>query len=204
MKTIGTIAILTAILAWATTGSASIISADCAADGDGALQYSATNWDSGTYTMSIDAGQYWGPGHMIGDFVTDTELDPTVTMHNTIDNDTGFDWTAYHVNVYMNKYFTLASPTVYYPFTTSPGWSGNITVSPAVLVSPGVWEAQVDFVGGSPILDGTGVIDFSYQASFTGTVSFCQEMVPIPEPGILALGLSGLVALVVTRRLRCR
>jgi hypothetical protein len=128
---------------------------------------------------------------------SDTDLDPTVTVRNTIDNDTGFDWTGYHVNVFMNTNFSLAAATIY-PDTSEPGWTGSITVSPAVW-NGSEYEAQADYVGGSPILDGE-TIDFSYMMTFTGSVQYCQQMIPIPEPGTVILLLSGLAGLVAFRR----
>ena len=58
-------------------------------------------------------------------------------------------------------------------------------------------------MGGTPIPDG-GTIDFSYQMTFVGNVQYCQQMIPIPEPGTLILVLSGLVGLVVMRRIAAR
>ena len=69
-----------------------------------------------------------------GIFPERSDLDPTVTMRNTIDNDTGFSWTGYHVNVFMDNPFTVSAATIYTPATSEPGWTGSITVSPAVLV----------------------------------------------------------------------
>jgi hypothetical protein len=197
------IAIAVALLAWASIGKAEILSAPCADDGDQAIICTAT-WDLPNLTMNIVGNQYWGPGH-IGTlplseraaFLTDG-LDPTVKMHNTIDNDTGLTWTGYHINVYMDKAFTLSEPLIYKPDTSEEGWTGVITVSPAVDIGGGVWKGQVDYSAGTPIPNG-GVIDFSYKMTFVGTVHYCQEMIPVPEPGAIILVLSGLLGLVVVR-----
>ena len=127
-------------------------------------------------------------------------MDPTVTLRSAIDNDTGLPWSGYHVNIYMNKLFSVANATVYTPLTSEPGWSGSVSVSSAVW-NGSAYQAQLDFTGGTPIPDG-GILDFSYQMSFTGSVQYCQEMTPVvvPEPGISALGLGGLVGMLVRRR----
>jgi hypothetical protein len=212
MRNLAGVAVFLALLGWVGISNADIVGFQAMDDGDGALVCAST-FDYGTYTLSITGNQYWSPGHvgveslnpldpLVAYFQTDTELDPTVTMRNTIDNDTGSSWTGYHVNVYMDKPFDLLNPVlVWYPSTSESGWSGSITVTPAVQIgfSPDVWQAQLDYVGGTPIPDG-GVLDFSYKMSFVGTVHYCQEMIPIPEPGTFALVLCGLAGLVVVRR----
>ena len=207
MKKLGMIAGFVVLLSWGGIGHANIIGWQCGDDGDGAIVCNSSCWDSGTYTMTILGDQHWAPGHigsqsLSGDkeayFTTDEGGDPTVTMRNTIDNDTGFSWTSYHINVYMNANFTVSAATIYTPDTSEPGWSGSVTVSPAVWNGT-EYQAQLDYIGGTPIPD-SGTIDFSYKMTFTGSVAYCQEMIPIPEPGTLVLVLSGLIGLVAVRR----
>ena len=68
-----------------------------------------------------------------------------------------------------------------------------------------MWEGQLNFTGGTPIIYSpieadTGVLDFSVKMSFTGSVQYCVEALPVPEPASIALALSGLVALLALRR----
>ncbi len=205
MRKLVAIAVFMAVLAWAGVSTATIIGETCWAKNDGALQNSTWGWDGGSNTLSVTADQYSAPGTMLGSFTTSDGDDPTVTLENTVNNDTGFAWTAYYANIYMNRNFTLANPVVY-PDTTE-AWSGAITQSPAQLVVSGPYtgdyEASAVFTGGTPLPIG-GIIDFSYQIAFTGNVTFTEELIPVPEPGTLVLVLGGLVGLVAMRRLAAR
>jgi hypothetical protein len=195
MRILATTPFFMAVLAAASVSSATSIDEDLWAQSGGALQNAAWSWDQTNYVMSIGAQQYLSPGNVLGWFTTDSSADPTITMENAIDNDTGFAWTSYDVNVYMNQQFTLSAPVVY-PDTTEPHWSGTITDSPAVW-NGAQWEAQAIFEGGTPLPVG-GVLDFGYQASFTGNVDFTQQLVPVPEPGALPLifgAVAGLLAI---------
>jgi hypothetical protein len=175
--------------------SADIVGIDIANDGDGAINSVATPvfaGDSGTVTVMGD--QFWAHGHMVGTITSDTALDPTLIMHNLIDNDTGVAWTSYQVNVKMSTVFTLSNDVAYDP----SDWTSSIT-QPTLVGSE--YIGSVLFTAGTPV--GVGdTFEFGYRVSFDGATSyqFCQEMVPVPEPatmGLLALG-----GLAVLRRRR--
>jgi hypothetical protein len=174
-----------------------ITNVDLASDGDGNIEcyfyLPGSTWD----TVSIDGVQYAGPGHIVGSILTDTEEDPTLTLNNVIDNDTGFAWAGYLVNIYMNKPFTIpTTPTVNGP----AGWSMSSYVTPAFNTGTN-YMASILFVGGSPIPDVTGQIDFTYQVAFAGSVIFTEELIPIavPEPSAVSLLLGGGLLLAARR-----
>jgi hypothetical protein len=211
MKILTTSLAFLALLTLSTVAQAGVIGV-AADDGDGAVVCTGTwtpnpLWTPGSSDdaglMAIVGDVYWGPAHVGKESLDGTARfevsgDPTVKLRTTIDNDTAISWTGFLVNVYMDQPFTLTLPTVYTPDTSEPGWSVASYVSTAVPVG-GHWEATVDFEGGTPIPYG-GTLDFSYKLTFDGTVHYCQEMTPIPEPTTIVLAMAGMVGLVLVRR----
>jgi hypothetical protein len=172
-------------------------------DGDGALVCSTTNWNAGTGVLSMAGVQNWGPGHMNGWIQTDGG-DPTLTLASSINNDTNFVWTDYHVNVYMSSTFTIPNTGTFAPTVSNPpnnDWSVSSVVEPSSpLVSgpyAGDYEGTVNLLGGTPIAI-SGLLDFSYAIQFSGASSFnfTQEVIPstVPEPSAFGLlAMSGLL-----------
>lgn len=133
--------------------------------------------------LALPFHQY-GSGNIAGGILTDTPGDPTLSILNTINNDTGFSWTGYLVDVTMSHAFTLANPKVF-----NAGWTASIT-QPAWNGSE--YSGQVAYTGGVAVPDGQLLV-FGYDITFEGATQFdfSQKLTPVPEPGtmgFLALG----------------
>jgi hypothetical protein len=170
--------------------NASIVGWNCADDGDGAIVMNkpAFNYDDGAdeYTLTMDGVQNWAPAHILGDFTADSELDPTVWMIETVQNNTAFAWTGYKIEVQMNKTFTISSPV------TPDDWTATI-IAPVQVGSN--WIGYVNYASGTPIGIGQEG-DFGFKMAFLGSVAFCTEQTPIPEPATMTLLCMGALALI--------
>jgi hypothetical protein len=160
-------------------------------DNDGAVTCSGVTWDSVNSEFSIAGKQCWGPGHILGTITTDTPLDPTIKIINSIDNDTGFSWTDFQVDLSMNTTFTISNAAV----TLPTGWTASVTQPTLV---GGEYVGQIMYSGGTPVAVNDS-LDFSYKMTFAGSTSYsyCQTLTPIPEPVSMAslLGFAGLALL---------
>jgi hypothetical protein len=185
------LAVLAVVLFAAAIASADIVDIDMANDGDGAINCVAAPVFAGdTGTVTVTGDQFWAPGHMVGTITSDTALDPTLIMHNLIDNDTSFAWTSYQVNIKMSTMFSISNDVAYDP----SDWASSIT-QPTLVGSE--YIGTVLFSAGTPVAAGDS-FEFGYRVSFDGATSyqFCQEMVPVPEPATMSLlALSGLAVL---------
>ena len=189
---------LSAVLFAGTTFThANIIGNTLTNDSDGVLAcytYGFTQTGQTDFQLSIDGVHHrFEPGDILGNIYTDTELDPSLTLNHSIDNDTGIDWTDYHVEITLNKSFTITAATVDSP------WTYAIT-APSLIGSS--WIGSVDYYGpANPILAG-GTLNFGYTMNFTGSVAFSEQLTPtsVPEPATFAVVLCGLAGLFILQR----
>jgi hypothetical protein len=178
---------------------AAITDFTCTDDGDGGIVMGSPTLASiGTaeYRMDIGGKQYFSPAHAQGNFTTDTPTDPTVWLVQTVDNYTGFSWTGYHIAIGMDKPFSISHTSGFAP----NGWTWAVTDPQPGLQLPNHGPGETGYVGyidyslgaGSPI-DPLGSGMFGPVVSFLGSVQFCTEQVPVPEPTTaMLLGLGGL------------
>lgn len=191
------LAVVATLLAGTGFSRADIISNSIAADGDGVIScytYGFLKTGDHAFQLGIDGAQHaWDYGHIQGDIITDTETDPTLTLNNEINNDTGIAWNDYHVTVTMDKSFSFSDVSV-----GNTGWTGS-DIAPTN--NGVVWIGYINYFAGDVVPDG-GTLDFSYAISFTGSVSFQEALMPstVPEPGTFALMICGLGGLLFMRR----
>jgi hypothetical protein len=190
--------IMAALVASASLSWAKITDVNLADDGDGVMtctNYGFTDLGDGNYEVDFyGSHNIWDAGHILGDIITDTELDPTLALYQDIDNDTGYAWGDYHVTVTMNKSFNFSNVGVF-----NSGWTFT---PPSAPVQVGTnWIGSIDYYAGTPVLNG-GILTFNYSVTFIGSAKFCEELMPspVPEPGTFALVTCGLAGLLVLRR----
>lgn len=189
-------AVLAAIFAGVTFSRADITNTTLWAYSDGVMQcYFSDLTQIGLHDFQQSVyGDHltFGTGNIYGDILTDTETDPSLNLLHSIDNDTGFTWTDYHLKVTLNKTFSFSNVTV------DNGWTFVIT--PPTQVGSD-WIGYVDYYSGTPIPNGNA-LNFGYTMSFVGSVSFSEDLTPtsVPEPGAAALLVCGLMGLFVLPR----
>jgi hypothetical protein len=200
------LAVLTTII-FCSTSRGSITGASWWDDNDGALVCGGTSLtlssDAQSGTLTMWGNQYWGPGHMLGTIDTTGGSDPRLTLGSSVINDTNFAWTAYTVNVYLSSLFSITNSGPLSPYVDDPpnsDWSLTVTEpSPSYTVPSGQfagdYEGTLTLTEGTPVAIG-GELDFGYTIQFSGASHYTigQEVIPVPEPGTLALvAMSGLL-----------
>jgi hypothetical protein len=181
--------------------NAAIIDWNCADDGDGAIVMDTPAFSyegEDLYTLTMSGTQNWAPAHVEGDFTTDTELDPKVWIIEDIENQTTFAWTGYQIVIGMTKTFTISS------VVAPDNWTFSITATAAGTIPNGGGSGYVGIVDyyanpGYELAIGDSA-DFGLKIEFLGTVAFCTEQTPIPEPATLGLFSIGALAFMRRRR----
>jgi hypothetical protein len=165
-------ATVTGIPTWNYSGGFYCYNPALTTDGTGAQSVGVSGWQSSFGAMNLA-------------IQTDTPTDPTLTINNSIDNQSSFAWTAYIVNVAMSQTFHINSASVGAP----AGWTATIT-QPGGPVG-GVYTGTIDYMGGTPVAISPGLnstLDFGYQVQFSGATqySLTESANPVPEPGALS------------------
>jgi hypothetical protein len=195
------VAILCVLLLLATTTvNASISGITCDDDHDGAIVMKAgsVSWGpvEGEYQLSWSCSQFWRPGHVQGDITAPD--DPTLRIIEDVTNDTWFDWTDYHITIGMSNIFTIGNPS---GLVVPAGWTATVgSVVAGTMPNGGSgYIGTIDYYigAGAPVAIGdTGT--FGFKVTFIGSIAYCTQQVPTPEPA--TIGLLGLGAVALLRR----
>ena len=194
------VALLAILLVPLSMVNASIESYSCDDDGDGVIVMNSTalTYNSGLdeYTLSMDCTQTSDDyGHVAGDF--NAPADPKVWILESVENDTDFAWTDYHITIGMNHAFSFLSASA--PEDWTYEIAGPLSGQSMPNESGTGWVGTIDYYigSGSPIAIGD-YGDFGFKISFTGSIAYCTEQYPTPEPATIML--LGLGALALIRR----
>jgi hypothetical protein len=153
---------------------------------------------SSEYRLTMAGVQDWWPAHVEGDFTTDTELDPKVWLIQTVENSADIQplvWTDYHITIGMTKPFTLSD------IVAPDDWTWLITQPVAGQPMPNGGTGYVgiiDYYGGPAINPGESG-DFGFAMTFVGSIAFCTEQIPTPEPASMSLLALGALTLIRRR-----
>ncbi|MFA5251887.1 MAG: PEP-CTERM sorting domain-containing protein [Phycisphaerae bacterium] len=196
------VAFLLLLLGTTSLVSASITGWNCDDDNDGAIVMDTPTWtvvdaDLHDYDLSMSGVQSWYPAHVVGDFTTDNELDPTVRIIEDVENDTTFAWTDYHITMGMSHTFSFVSSGLMMP----EGWTAVLSSITAGTIPNGGsgYIGTIDYYqSDGDVIDIGDTGTFGFKVSFVGSTSFCTEQVPTPEPA--TIGLLGLGALAILRK----
>src|ERR1041385_5356700 len=128
MKNVAIVSFLSGILLCSTLANAGTVT-DASAYGDANIECYLYTFSPTDQTLLMGVGGYpmdqYSEGNVSGAITT--QGDPTLTLQNTINNDTGFPWTGYVVGISMNQFFTISNPQV-----LNPGWTISISQQPPV------------------------------------------------------------------------
>ena len=148
-------------------------------------------------TLCVNETLTSSPGNLLGTFTTDSITDPTVTFDKDVTNATGYAWSGYQFDMFMDQPFTSGTGT------TPSGWTASAVTYPTGPIgtytdSHGTGYtnmATVTFanVSGSDIAPGDSTT-FGADVNFSGYFLYTFELEqiasqvsPSPEPASLAL-----------------
>ncbi len=158
--------------------------------------YSWTGPDTTSLSLSVPFSQTGSSGYI--NFGVNANSDPAFTMNNSVNNDTGFTWIGYDVQITMSQPFTFSGVNV----TLPADWTVGPINGPT---GGGPYTGDFLLLAGTPLPTG-GVLDFGFTLNFSGPVSFQEVDTPVPaapEPGtlgLLAVGAAVLGTKVLRRR----
>jgi len=91
-------------LAAGSISQAAIIGVDCQTQGKG-VWLNSWDWDEVAYDLTLNEDVDRTAGTVLAGFATDDYVDPIVWIRKSVENDTTFAWTDYHINLFLDRTF---------------------------------------------------------------------------------------------------
>jgi len=211
MKKVLALGLVLVCASMASAGNANITSYMCGPDGDEAMCERSCPADVGLGTPELLLNLYVTqsdlPAHMQGSFKASSEEDPSVTLVEEVWNDTDFAWTGYEFYMWMDKTFQISdvvAPLNWDSVINQPvagvnpnnpsqsGYLGSVIYSVGALGSPILYDTDT-------FVDAAELGEFGMKVTFVGSINFCTEQIPVPEPMTMAMLAMGGVALIRRR-----
>lgn len=117
-------------------------------------------------------------------------VDPDVMITKTLQNNTGFIWTAFNIDLFRTAGFG--------PIMTLPGSVSSTRFASNMVTNFGSGDSSISYFNGAVVPGDT--VTFMFTFNIPGDVSFRMLQTPIPTPGALALLGLGAAGLLRRRR----
>ena len=156
------------------------------------------NWSAG-YPLSVIGSQSGtAAATLYGSVTTDSPLDPTLVITESISNSTLATWSDYHVTISMPTNFSFSNVSV----TTPGGWTSTVT-------QPGpsnIGSLDFNALSSSGYITPGETLAYAFSITFNGPVNFTETAMPsvVPEPSAVGMGAVGGLLMLIARARRNR
>lgn len=210
VRRILSVVVVASLVFAAAPASAGILGMSMSAGDISSLHLPDGSWDYGPtgdwyYEVSPTDSTYaqaymyeeWVSGRSVDfDMTIEADTDPNVRIVKTLDNDTNFAWTDFHIDLIPQPGL---GPIVVNPASVDSDRFSDVMVMNNPDGSANIWWFSNFGLGDTPVQIGEYVtLDFTF--NIPGTVAFKMRQTPTPEPAGLALLTLGGLALIRRKR----